>query len=66
MSLDLTYNPSAYMLESHHEWDGVVQTFYPNQMPQFVAEDLHRAQVSIEIVDPLPGYAIRRADNCPF
>jgi len=54
------------MLESHHEWDGVVQTFYPPQMPQLVAEDLHRAQVSIEIVDPLPGYVITRHDDCPF
>jgi len=68
--MSLTYKhpiiPRAYMLESHHEWDGVIQTFYPNCMPQLVAEDLHRTQVSKEIVDPLPGYIIRRADDCPF
>jgi len=68
--MSLTYKhpiiPRAYMLESDHQWDGVVQTFYPNCMPQCVAEVIHKAQVSKEIVDPLPGYIIRRADDCPF
>ncbi len=68
--MSLTYKhpiiPRAYMLESDHQWDGVVQTFHPNYMPQCVAEIIHKAQVSKEIVKPLPGYIIRRADDCPF
>ena len=72
--MSLTYKhpiiPSAYMLESMHiipDWDGFVQTFHPNCMPQSVAEAIHKAEIYRIAKGPVPAdYIIRRADDCPF